>query len=132
MGVKTFVKQCTSAQNSTDPSDKSLAQLAVATKNFVQFQDVMTTIWKRINSPGKEFIHIQKALYCLKYLLIHGSEQVITEARVHAPEISTLTDFYSPQAFPDNGSIVRERAHEVMKLLNDEDFLKESRANARA
>ena len=53
----------------------------------------------------KEYLGIQKALYCLHYLLLHGSEQVITESRVHQPEISTLTSFHSPIAQPDNGSI---------------------------
>ena len=53
---------------------------------------------------GKDYIHVQKGLLVLEYLLLHGSEQVLTESRVHQPEISTLTDFRSTHA-ADNGAL---------------------------
>uniref|UniRef100_A0A6U1UHQ3 ENTH domain-containing protein n=1 Tax=Vannella robusta TaxID=1487602 RepID=A0A6U1UHQ3_9EUKA len=127
MGIKTFTKNVTSAQTTVDPPEGALKKLAVGTKNFVQFQDVMTTIWKRIGSSGKDYIHVQKGLLVLEYLLLHGSEQVLTESRVHQPEISTLTDFRSTHA-ADNGALIRERAYAVMKWLNDEEALKAKRA----
>lgn len=54
---------------------------------------------------GKDYIQIQKGLLVLHYLLLHGSDQVLTDAKVHQPEISTLTDFRNTQAQPDNGGL---------------------------
>ena len=69
-------------------------------------------------------------MFVLHYLLIHGSEQVIIEARVHVSEIRTLTDFRDTAAYPENGRTVRERAYDVMALMNDEENLRAARANA--
>merc|ERR1711879_187373 len=127
MGIKTFTKQVTSGSSAVDPGEAALKKLANGTKHFVEFQDIMVTIWGRINSAGKDYLHVQKGLLVLHYLLLHGSDQVLTEARVHQPEISTLTDFRSQHA-KDGGALIRERAHSVMSLLNDEEGLKEKRA----
>jgi len=57
------------------------------------FPVIMKVIWQRLNDHGKGWRHIEKGLIVLEYLLIHGSEQVIHEAKVKFAEIKTLTDF---------------------------------------
>merc|ERR1712170_141553 len=123
------VKRATSQSGIVDPPDGLLAELGRASYDFSKFQDLMKTLWSRVNSPGKDFIHIQKALYVLKYLLCNGSDQVIIDSRVHLAEIRTLTEFKT--GHPDRGATIRERAYEVMALLNDESALREARAHIR-
>ena len=54
------------------------------THNFSHFNEIMTTIYKRLaERPGPEWRKVYKALQLLEYLIKNGSEQVIDAARTH-------------------------------------------------
>ncbi|GKV13246.1 hypothetical protein SLEP1_g24286 [Rubroshorea leprosula] len=70
------------------PHGSLLADIAMATRNYHEYQMIMAVIWKRINDTGKNWRHVYKGLTVLEYLVAHGSERVIDEIREHSHQIS--------------------------------------------
>ncbi|PSS35893.1 Clathrin interactor EPSIN like [Actinidia chinensis var. chinensis] len=115
------------------PHGTLLAEIALATKNYHEYQMIMSVIWKRINDTGKNWRHVYKGLTVLEYLVAHGSERVIDEIREHAYQISTLSDFqYIDSTGKDQGSNVRKKSQSLVVLVNDKERLQELRQKAAA
>jgi len=119
------------AANRPDPSPVELDEIARNSFSFEDFTEIMRALWTRLNGDGRTHRSIEKALEILLYILVHGSEQVASEARVHVAEVKTLTDFRYVVSGVDVGSMIRDRAHSIMRLLNDESTLQEARAGAK-
>jgi epsin len=60
-----------------------------------QFNEIMPTIYKRFTEKeAREWRQIYKALQLLEYLIKHGSERVIDDARSHISMIKILRNFH--------------------------------------
>lgn len=60
-----------------------------------QFNEIMPTIYKRFTEKEAcEWRQIYKALQLLEYLIKHGSERVIDDARSHVSMIKVLRSFH--------------------------------------
>ncbi|RVW58949.1 Clathrin interactor EPSIN 2 [Vitis vinifera] len=115
------------------PHGTHLADIAQATRNYHEYQMIMSVIWKRINDTGKNWRHVYKALTVLEYLVGHGSERVIDEIREHIYQISTLSDFqYIDSSGRDQGSNVRKKSQSLVALVNDKERIQEVRQKAAA
>ncbi|XP_077227079.1 clathrin interactor EPSIN 3-like [Tasmannia lanceolata] len=115
------------------PHGSHLADIAQATRNYNEYQMIMTVLWKRINDTGKNWRHVYKALTVLEYLVAHGSERIIDEIREHAYQISTLSDFqYIDSSGRDQGSNVRKKSQSLVALVNDKERIQEARQKALA
>lgn len=115
------------------PHGTLLADIAQASRNYHEYQMIMSVIWKRINDTGKNWRHVYKALTVLEYLVAHGSERVIDEIREHAYQIQTLSDFqYIDSSGRDQGSNVRKKSQSLVVLVNDKDRIQEARQKAAA
>ncbi|XP_030937916.1 clathrin interactor EPSIN 2-like [Quercus lobata] len=115
------------------PHGSLLADIAMATRNYHEYQMIMAVIWKRINDTGKNWRHVYKALTVLEYLVGHGSERVIDEIREHAYQIQTLSDFqYIDSSGRDQGSNVRKKSQSLVVLVNDKERIIEVRQKAAA
>nr|KYP75510.1 Epsin-2 [Cajanus cajan] len=115
------------------PHGSLLADIALATRNYHEYQMIMAIIWKRINDTGKNWRHVYKALTVLEYLVAHGSERVIDEIREHAHQISTLSDFqYIDSSGRDQGNNVRRKSQSLVLLVNDKERIIEVRQKAAA
>ncbi|MQL95645.1 hypothetical protein Taro_028319 [Colocasia esculenta] len=115
------------------PHGSLLADIAQATRNYHEYQIIMTMIWKRINDTGKNWRHVYKGLTVLEYLVAHGSERVIDEIREHAHQIATLSDFqYIDSSGRDQGSNVRKKSQSLVALVNDKERIQEVRQKAHA
>lgn len=69
----------------------------------------------------------------LEYLIKHGSERVIDDARSHVSLLKMLRQFhYIDQNGKDQGINVRNRAKELAELLSDVDRIRTERKKARA
>ncbi|XP_061360191.1 clathrin interactor EPSIN 2-like [Gastrolobium bilobum] len=113
------------------PHGALLAEIALATKNYHEYQMIMAVIWKRINDTGKNWRHVYKALIVLEYLVAHGSERVIEEIREHAHQISTLSNFqYIDSSGRDQGNNVRKKSQSLVLLVNDKEKITEVREKA--
>eukprot|EP00250_Pteridium_aquilinum_P034226 c7258_g1_i1 orf=354-2777(-) len=113
------------------PHGTVMADIAQATRNYNDYQMVMSIIWKRINDTGRNWRHVYKALTLLEFLVAHGSERVIDELREHAHQISTLADFqYIDSSGKDQGQNVRKKSQNLVSLVNDKEKIREARQKA--
>jgi hypothetical protein len=128
--IEVLVRDATSNEK-WGPSGTQMSQIAMATHNYNDFNVIMNTLWERLNDDGKNWRHIYKALLVIDYLLRNGSERVIAECRARIIEIKTLTEFQRVSRYDkDVGLSVRERAKQIVELLNDEKRLQAEREKA--
>ncbi|KAK3812662.1 MAG: hypothetical protein J3R72DRAFT_462687 [Linnemannia gamsii] len=109
-------------------------ELAQATHNFQYFNEIMPAIFKRFaEKEPREWRQIYKALVLLEYLVTHGSERVVDEARGHISTIKVLRSFqYVDENGKDEGINVRNRSKEFAEMLSSVDRIKEERKKAKA
>ncbi|KAK0734730.1 hypothetical protein B0T26DRAFT_80344 [Lasiosphaeria miniovina] len=94
----------------------------------------MPMIYRRFTEKSaEEWRQIYKALQLLEYLIKHGSERVIDDARSHLTLLKMLRQFHFIDANgKDQGVNVRHRAKELAELLNDVERIRAERKKARA
>ncbi|KAG0010324.1 Epsin-3, clathrin recruitment and traffic between the Golgi and endosome, partial [Podila clonocystis] len=109
-------------------------ELAQATHNFQHFNEIMPAIFKRFaEKEPREWRQLYKSLVLLEYLVTHGSERVVDEARGHISTIKVLRSFqYVDDNGKDEGINVRNRAKEFAEMLGSVDRIKEERKKAKA
>ncbi|XP_051149928.1 clathrin interactor EPSIN 2-like [Andrographis paniculata] len=121
------------SNESWGPHGSVLADIAQATRNYHEYQIIMSIIWRRLNDTGKDWRHVYKALIVLEYLVGHGSERVIDDIREHVYQISTLSDFqYIDSHGKDQGNNVRRKSQSLVVLVNDKERIQEVREKAAA
>jgi epsin len=91
-------------------------------------------IYRRFTEKSaEEWRQIYKALQLLEFLIKHGSERVIDDARSHLTLLKMLRQFhFIDQNGKDQGINVRNRAKELADLLGDVDRIRAERKKARA
>ena len=96
--------------------------------------EIMPMIYRRFTEKSaEEWRQIYKALQLLEYLIKHGSERVIDDARSHLTLLKMLRQFhYIDQNGKDQGVNVRNRAKELAELLSDVERIRAERKKARA
>ncbi|KAE8702960.1 Clathrin interactor EPSIN 2 [Hibiscus syriacus] len=115
------------------PHGSLLADIAMATRNYHEYQMIMTVIWKRLSDTGKNWRHVYKALTVLEYLVANGSERVIDDIREHSYQVSTLSNFqYIDSSGRDQGNNVRKKSQSLVALVNDKERIIEVRQKAAA
>ncbi|CAM1504397.1 Fc.00g019880.m01.CDS01 [Cosmosporella sp. VM-42] len=93
----------------------------------------MPMIYRRFTEKSaEEWRQIYKALQLLEFLIKHGSERVIDDARGHIALLKMLRQFhFIDQNGKDQGINVRNRAKELAELLSDVDRIRTERKKAR-
>jgi epsin len=91
-------------------------------------------IYKRFTEKSaEEWRQIYKALQLLEFLIKHGSERVIDDARGHITLLKMLRQFhYIDPNGKDQGVNVRNRAKELAEMLSDVERIRSERKKARA
>lgn len=69
------------------PHGTLMSDIASATRNFNDYQLIMSILWKRLNDTGKDWRHVYKSLTVLEFLVAQGAERVIDELREHQYQI---------------------------------------------
>lgn len=95
--------------------------------------EIMPMIYRRFTEKAaEEWRQIYKALQLLEYLIKHGSERVIDDARSHITLLKMLRQFhFIDQNGKDQGVNVRHRAKELAELLGDVERIRSERKKAR-
>ncbi|KAE8734075.1 Clathrin interactor EPSIN 3 [Hibiscus syriacus] len=115
------------------PHGSLLADIAMATRNYHEYQMIMTVIWKRLSDTGKNWRHVYKALTVLEYLVANGSERVIDDIREHSYQVSTLSNFqYIDSSGRDQGNNVKKKSQSLVALVSDKERIIEVRQKAAA
>ncbi|GKT42958.1 ENTH domain-containing protein C794.11c [Colletotrichum spaethianum] len=96
--------------------------------------EIMPMIYRRFTEKSaEEWRQIYKALQLLEFLIKHGSERVIDDARGHITLLKMLRQFhFIDQNGKDQGINVRNRAKELAELLSDVERIRTERKKARA
>ncbi|XP_068652462.1 clathrin interactor EPSIN 1-like [Aristolochia californica] len=115
------------------PHGSALAEIAQATKKFLDCQMVMNGLWTRLTDTGRNWRHVYKALAVIEYLLANGSERAVDDIFEHSFQISSLSSFeYVEPNGKDMGINVRKKVEAIMGLLNNKDKIQEIRNKAAA
>ncbi|KLO04756.1 ENTH-domain-containing protein [Schizopora paradoxa] len=115
-------------------SSTLMQEIAQGTFNFQQFNEIMPCIYSRFTEKeARQWREIYKALQLLEYIVKHGSERVVDDARSHLSTIKLLRNFhYIDEKGKDQGINVRNRAKELAELLMDVDKIRSERRKAKA
>ncbi|XP_065831881.1 uncharacterized protein [Oscarella lobularis] len=130
--VETKVREATNDET-WGPHGTLMQEIAKFTFTYEHFREVMAMLCKRMleNNP-KHWRRCYKALLLLAYLLRNGSERVVSSARDHLYDMRPLEDFqYRGDRGKDQGINVRQKAREVMGLLQDDEKIREERKKAK-
>ncbi|OTB19274.1 hypothetical protein K445DRAFT_314160 [Daldinia sp. EC12] len=114
-------------------SSTLMQEIANGTFNYQTLNEIMPMIYRRFTEKAaEEWRQIYKALQLLEFLIKHGSERVIDDARGHITLLKMLRQFhYIDQNGKDQGINVRNRAKELAELLGDVDRIRAERKKAR-
>ncbi|KAG2388211.1 hypothetical protein C9374_001061 [Naegleria lovaniensis] len=125
------VRECTS----NDPwGVKQTDKLEVAdhTFNYEDFKLIMSVIRIRLADVGKDWRHVQKGIQLMEFLVIHGSERCLDEARDMTSLIRHLKNFkYVDDEGKDWGVNVRDAAKHFLEFIKNEEAIKEEREKAK-
>ncbi|KAL2891646.1 ENTH domain-containing protein [Ceratocystis lukuohia] len=114
-------------------SSTLMQEIANGTFNYQTLNEIMPMIYRRFTEKtAEEWRQIYKALQLLEFLIKHGSERVIDDARNHLTLLKMLRQFhFIDQNGKDQGINVRNRAKELTELLGDVDRIRAERKKAR-
>lgn len=114
-------------------SSTLMMDIANATSHYGHFNDIMNTIYKRFQEPaGPTWRQTYKSLQLLEYLIKNGSEKVIDSARGHVYDLRALLSYtYVDDKKKDQGMNVKNRAKEIIELLENDEKLRTERIKAK-
>ncbi|KIJ17852.1 hypothetical protein PAXINDRAFT_167799 [Paxillus involutus ATCC 200175] len=114
-------------------SSTLMQEIAQGTFNFQNFNEIMPCIYARfMEKEAQQWRQIYKSLQLLEYLVKHGSERVVDDARSHISTLKMLRNFhYIDDKGKDEGQNVRNRARELVELLSDVDAIRGERRKAK-
>jgi len=76
-------------------SSTLMQEIAQGTFNFQQFNEIMPCIYSQfMEKEARQWRQIYKALQLLEYLVKHGSERVVDDARSHISTLKMLRSFH--------------------------------------
>ncbi|EJU02936.1 ENTH-domain-containing protein [Dacryopinax primogenitus] len=98
-----------------------------------QFNEIMPAIYNRfMEKEARQWRQIYKALQLLEYIVKHGSERVVDDARAHLATIKMLRNFhYIDDKGKDQGVNIRNRSRELAELLQDVEKIRTERRKAK-
>ncbi|PFH62802.1 hypothetical protein XA68_11814 [Ophiocordyceps unilateralis] len=111
-----------------------MQEIANGTFNYSTLNEIMPMIYRRFTEKSaEEWRQIYKSLQLLEFLIKHGSERVIDDARGHITLLKMLRQFhFIDQNGKDQGVNVRNRAKELAEMLGDVERIRAERKKARA
>lgn len=115
-------------------SSTLMQEIAQGTFNFQQFNEIMPCIYSQfMEKEARQWRQIYKALQLLEYLVKHGSERVVDDARSHVSTLKMLRSFhYIDEKGKDQGVNVRNRSKELVELLANVEKIRQERKEAKA
>ncbi|QPG77058.1 hypothetical protein FOA43_004456 [Brettanomyces nanus] len=114
-------------------SSSLMSEIARGTFNYKDREEISNLIFRRFTEKSShEWRQIYKALQLMEYLVKHGSERFVDDARANVSLVSMLKSFhYIDSKGVDQGINVRNRARELASLLNDEAQIRQERRKAK-
>ncbi|XP_071792899.1 uncharacterized protein [Asterias amurensis] len=130
--VEAKVREATN-DDTWGPHGSLMAEIAKETYTYEHFPEVMAMIWKRmLHDSKKNWRRVYKSLLLLAYLILNGSERVVTSAREHLYDLRSLENYSFMDEFNrDQGQNVRQKVKDVVDFIQDDERLRIERKKAR-
>lgn len=130
--VESKVREATN-DDAWGPHGSVMSQLAKYTFTYEHYPEVMAMVWKRMFESKKNWRRTYKSLLLLHYLILNGSERVVSSSREHIYDMKPLEEYqFSDEHGKDQGINIRQKAKEVIGFLQDDERLREARKTARS
>jgi len=128
--LESKLEECLSNKN-WGASSTILGAVAKATYNHQEYPVVMDAVWRALGAKAFKWRLVFKGLTLLEFLLKHGTERVIDDARDHMFQMRTLTTFaFRDGSSGDKGQGVRQKAKDLLTLLKDNKRIRKERKEA--
>lgn len=111
-------------------SSTLLNDIAQLTYDFESYGLIMRKIWEALDAEGRQWRTVYKALSLLDNLIKNGTERVIENARDHMFKLRHLSGFSYHDGSVDRGTGVRDKAKQLVDMLNDNDMIRTEREKA--
>lgn len=119
------------ADNNKEPEPYEMRQIANMTHYAKNVKPMMKTLYQRMNDKGKHWVHVDKALNLLLYLLSYGGLEVVEFYKNNTYLVQSLCTY---EQIDDQGKDVaagiRQSANEIVALAGDKFRLDASREKA--
>ncbi|XP_071506517.1 uncharacterized protein [Diadema antillarum] len=130
--VEAKVREATN-EEAWGPHGTLMSEIARETFTYEHFPEVVGMLWKRMLYDNKKsWRRVYKSLLLLQYLILNGSERVVTSAREHLYDLKGLESYSFLDEFNrDQGLNVRQKVKDIIKLIQDDEALRAKRKQAR-
>ncbi|XP_072042519.1 clathrin interactor 1-like isoform X8 [Amphiura filiformis] len=130
--VEAKVREATN-DDTWGPHGTLMAEIARETFTYEHFPEVMGMLWKRaLQENKKNWRRVYKSLLLLSYLILNGSERVVTSAREHIYDLRSLETYtFMDELNRDQGLNVRNKVKDVIDFIQDDERLRAERKKAR-
>lgn len=110
-----------------------MQEIAQHTFTYEYYPEVMNMLWRRmIQDNAYNWRRTYKSLQLLNYLVINGSERVVTSARERIYELRRLENYtYIDELGKDQGINVRHKAKVLIELIQDDEKVRQERKKAK-
>eukprot|EP01039_Chlorochromonas_danica_P003926 gene3923-4290_t len=112
-------------------SSTLLNEIAQESHDYEKFNIITAIIWQNLESEGKTWKQIFKTLTLIDFLIKNGAERFIEHSRDRLFKLRALQDFNFYEGTVDKGSGIREKAKQLVELLNSNDLIRQEREKAR-
>ena len=112
-------------------SSTILNELARDTYDYEKYNVIMKLMWEAMDGRPAAWRQVFKSLTLLEHLIKNGSDRAVEDARSHGHKIRSLYNFNYYEGTTDRGVGVREKAKQIMEVLQDNDRVREERQKAR-
>ncbi|KPM02377.1 clathrin interactor 1-like protein [Sarcoptes scabiei] len=115
------------------PTGRQMQEISQHTFTYEYYPEVMNMLWKRMLQDNTfNWRRTYKSLQLLNYLVIHGSERVVTSAREHIYDLRRLENYtFVDETGKDQGINVRQRTKLLIDLIQDDDKIRIERKKAK-
>ncbi|XP_071947105.1 uncharacterized protein [Antedon mediterranea] len=115
------------------PHGSLMAEIAKETYTYEHFPEVMGMLWKRMLQDNKKnWRRVYKSLLLLSYLILNGSERVVTSAREHLYDLRSLETYtFTDELGKDQGLNVRQKVKDLVDFIQDDERLRADRKKSR-
>jgi len=127
--IEVKVREATS-NDKWGASSSQMAEIARATNDYESYPLLFAMLWKRLNDQ-EHYLHVQKALLLVDYLLRNGSERFVTDAKRRKSDLLRLQEYRSYNADgEDVAKNCRNKAAQLYAVLDSDQRIKDERTKA--
>jgi len=113
-------------------STTQLNEIATDSNDYAKYEIIVDVLWRSLDTDGRTWKQLFKSLTLIEFLIKNGAERFIESARDKLHAIRRLEDYNFYEGSVDKGTGIREKAKQVVEILNSNEIIRSEREKARA